>query len=121
MRNFAVAGALALVMTFVTHARATEPYISFVSVYSGKDLHAFCSAPSGQQAGACIGYSTAIADMLINGQAIGGWKACIPDTASALKIRDVVKFYLARNPQEHHYKALTTAAKAIALAYPCQM
>jgi hypothetical protein len=89
----------------------------------GNDLYRQCSAKGYFDRGVCSGYVTAIADVLIEGDAVQGRKACIPsgpNGAPAGHLVAVARQFLAGHPAMRHQSAEGLIASALAEAYPCK-
>jgi len=81
----------------------------------GNELLRACS---GDSPGYCLGYVTGIADVLLTGNAVNGFRACIPK-AEPNQLKDIVIQYLQQNPSRRHFGARGLVADAISEAFPC--
>jgi hypothetical protein len=67
----------------------------------------------------CLGYATAVADVLER-NGINGLRACIRDEGVvAGELAEVAKAYLRRHPERGGYGAAGLVADALGDAYPC--
>lgn len=88
---------------------------------SGTELLALCEDPDGSGFAEmyCLGYITAVADVLERND-INGLRACIPDQGVAVEdLAEAVKAYLRRHPERGHYGAAGLVADALGEAFPC--
>jgi hypothetical protein len=93
---------------------------SFAGYEDGNNLYQYCKEGSLEwQKAVCIGYVTAIADMLENGHPFTAMQACIPD-ASRLQLADIVVAYFKDNPSRRHYLASGEVTYALMQAFPCR-
>jgi hypothetical protein len=102
-----------LLLSLATSARA--------GFDSGAELLRLCEDPddSGFAEMYCLGYITAVADVLERNE-VNGLRACIPD--EGVKVEDlaaVVKDYLGQHPERGHYGAAGLVADALGAAFPC--
>lgn len=67
---------------------------------------------------ACYGYATAVADVLA-GNAINGFRACVPKSAKVGQVADVAARFLREHPESRHHAANALVAEALATAFPC--
>jgi len=75
---------------------------------------------SGENIGArCEGYLDAIADILVDGTPIHGYRACILEGVQMTDLRDIVIEALKSAPRTNSRDAHSWAAKAISDAFPC--
>ena len=114
--------ALAIIMASVLLPQA----LGATSI-GGNQLFANCAAddkaaPTTQHlvAGVCIGYVTAIMDVLAAGNSVNRLKACIPIGADMNQIVAVVKNFLRDYPEKRHHVAAGLVAEAFARAFPCR-
>ena len=89
------------------------------AVYSGNTLLDRCNDNENVSWGACLGYITAVSDVLNGGDVIAGWKACNPKNVTPGQARDIVVRWLEENPKERHYSANSLVAIALSEAFPC--
>jgi hypothetical protein len=68
----------------------------------------------------CIGYINAVAYAMNDGNAVNGFKACIPLGVTAQQIKDVAVQYLTKNPAIRNYAAAGLVAAALSEAFPCR-
>lgn len=96
------------------HAKTTNYFMS------GNKLLEGCDVPKqSYPLGICTGYSVAVMDAMLAGQAVNGYTACAPVGVTASQVRDVVIGYLKAHPEVRHYAAVGLVAEAIAEAFPC--
>jgi hypothetical protein len=94
--------------------------------YDGNKLFDVCTANRADSTydskwGECVGYVTAIADLLLYGGVPAlGWNACVPAGATIGQIRDVVIQYLYQHPEMRHQTAIGMTAVALRTAFPCR-
>ncbi len=88
--------------------------------FVGNELHAFCQSDSLTRQHACVGYITGIADVLAEGIAVDGWRACISMGVTNTRLTDVVKYWLEQHAEDRHRNAPGLVAKALAESYPCE-
>jgi len=68
----------------------------------------------------CIGYLTAIADVIGPGdEEISFWRACIPEGVTQGEIFEEVKTWLADHPENADVAASDNVAHGLASIYPC--
>jgi hypothetical protein len=84
---------------------------------SGNDLHRWCQPADNAL---CVGYATAIADVLNSGTVVNGSQACIPSDASRGQLAAVTKKYLEDYPETRHFLGAQLVADAFAKAFPCK-
>jgi hypothetical protein len=87
---------------------------------SGNLLYQHCgkSAVEAEQA-LCIGYISAIADAMEDGDTVDGFRACVPSAANAGQLQDLLFRYLDTNLLYRHYNASTIVARFLAETFPC--
>jgi len=69
----------------------------------------------------CLGYVTAIADVMAANNRVNGFKGCIPSAGVTMgQIEDVVSLYLNAHPESRHALAAGLAAHALEDAFPCK-
>jgi hypothetical protein len=68
----------------------------------------------------CIGYLTAIADVIGPGdEEISYWRACIPKGVTQGEIFEKIKTWLAEHPENADVAASDNVAHGLARIYPC--
>lgn len=92
---------------------------------TGNNLQRFCLAKGDEGLGAtpnilCLGYITAILELLDSGSVVGGRRACIPQDADANQLNDIVTNYIRSHPETRHLAAHYLVALAFSLAFPCR-
>ena len=87
---------------------------------SGNLLYQHCgkSALEAEQA-LCIGYISAIADAMEHGNTVDGFRACVPSTANARQLQELLFLHLETNLLYRHYNASTIVARFLAETFPC--
>ena len=68
----------------------------------------------------CIGYINAVAYAMNDGNAVNGFKACIPLGVTARQIKDIAVRYLIKRPAAPNYVASNLVAAALSQAFPCR-
>ncbi len=91
-----------------------------VNYFVGNELHAFCQSDKLSRKYACVGYITGIADVLAEGIAVDGRRACISMGTTNARLTDVVKYWLEQHAEARHRNAPGLVAEALAEAYPCE-
>jgi Rap1a immunity proteins len=93
---------------------------------SGNNLYRFCTPDASDaslawgSASICMGYITAIRDIMANGSPLFGSKACIPATVDMGQIVDIVKNQIHTHPEGRHLSAPLLVSKAFADDFPCR-
>jgi hypothetical protein len=88
-------------------------------LYDGNKLLAICSEGDGFDGGLCEGYVVAVFDVLSDGSAIGGWKACNPANLKSVHVKAIVVIWLRDHPESRHLSASSLVAAALSEAFPC--
>ena len=91
---------------------------------SGNNLYRYCVVESGeplamQSAMFCLGYLTAILDVLSSGP-VAGKRACIPASVDENQVVDIATGYIRSHPEIRHLTALAIVAQAFAASFPCR-
>lgn len=68
----------------------------------------------------CLGYTTAIADVMAGNNSVSGWTACFPEGVARQQIVDVTVRFLQQRPEVRHYTASSLVAEALEKAFPCK-
>ncbi len=91
------------------------------ALVSGNHLYLTCgtSALAAEQA-LCVGYISAIADAMENGDRVGGFRACVPSAAQAGQLQGQLFQHLDTNLLYRHYNASTIVARFLAETFPCK-
>lgn len=92
-----------------------RPIMRFID---GNKLHESCITLDFAAANTCTAYITGVADVLYN-DAVADIRACIPLGVNTTQVEDIVKQYLAANPQNRHLTAASLIAIALSDAFPC--
>lgn len=92
---------------------------------TGTDLYNNCTtkiegSPDWVQASLCLGYVAAITDSLAAGNAVGGYRSCIPAGADMNQIIDIAKNAVKNQPERRHLLASGLLAQAFSRAFPCR-
>lgn len=66
-----------------------------------------------------LGYITGVADVMMQGNAINGFTACIPIRVNRQQLLDITQKFINENPQTLHYTATGFIASALNSAFPC--
>ena len=105
--------------TLATGACLSTPARAAVSI-SGSGLQALCNdfdRPT--DPATCLGYVKGIANVMASGEAVGGYKACLNDTASDDRLVAIVNSYLENASDTGRQPAAALVASALAQSYPC--
>lgn len=86
---------------------------------TGNQLLPLCQSASTDKVTYCVGYVTALADVLGN-SAINGVRACFPTSATKAQIVDIAIQFLNEHPERRHYTADSLVAHALVEAFPCK-
>ena len=100
---------------------AALPTRGFAVFMNGNQLLADCDSKDDEfyLKGYCMAYIAGIADAL-GGNAINGYRACIPLRATQGQVRDVVVQYLRARPDIRHLAAPGLVAEPLQTAFPCR-
>jgi Ssp1 endopeptidase immunity protein Rap1a len=90
-----------------------------IASMNGNNLYADCIGRNTEGPLLCLGYVTAIMDVL-SVSAVNRFKACVPTDADMNQIMDVVKFFIRDHAEKRHLVAAGLVAEALATAFPCQ-
>jgi hypothetical protein len=85
----------------------------------GNKLHQDCSSMLNVLDSSCAAYISAVADML-GAAPVSGHRACLPPGVKLGQAVDVVKRWLADNPQSRHLPGPEVVATALERAFPCK-
>lgn len=85
----------------------------------GNKLHQDCSSMLNVLDSSCAAYVSAVADMLEQAP-VARHRACLPPGAKLSQAVDVVKRWLADNPQSRHLPGPEVVAIALERAFPCK-
>jgi hypothetical protein len=96
--------------------------VARASFIDGNYLHDVCKfTDTGLfQFGDCLGFTSAVADVLTGGHIVSGYRACIGTNVSRGQAKDVVKQWLENHPQHRHLAAHRLVAAALAEGFPCK-
>jgi len=97
------------------------PAPAWAGYVTGAELLALCEDPDGSGFAElqCLGYVTALADVLERND-VNGLRACIPNVGVEVgQLEEVVKAYLRRHPDRGGYGAAGLVADALGAAFPC--
>ena len=92
---------------------------SFAGFENGDSLYELCEVSEEWQTAICVGYVTAISDLLENGHPFTAMQACIPDV-NRRQLTDIVVAYFRNNPSRRHYLASSEVTYALMQAFPCR-
>src|SRR5262245_48367472 len=92
---------------------------SLARAITGNTLHEWCSSRTQSEREWCGAYVNAIADVLVDDNAINGYRACIADGVTIGQATDVVTKYLVEHPEDRHLTAPGMVAEAFREAFPC--
>lgn len=92
---------------------------------SGNDLYRYCTVKSAEplalsSAMVCLGYLTAILDVLSSGAPVAGKRACVPASAEEDQVVDITTGYIRAHPEIRHLAALWIVGQAFAASFPCR-
>ena len=92
----------------------------WAAVVSENLLYQHCgkSALEAEQA-LCIGYISAISDVMESGDPVGGFRACVPSVANLEQLQGLLFRHLDTNLLYRHYNASTIVARFLAETFPC--
>jgi hypothetical protein len=86
----------------------------------GKSLKFKCMGElNSNEEAQCLGYLSGIADVMMEGNKINKFKACIPETVNDTEILTIIRKVLKDNPSNLHYTGSDLVAYAFQEAYPC--
>ena len=88
---------------------------------SGNRLYEHCGK-SGLDAGRdlCIGYVSAIADVMADGDSVDGYRACVPGAITAGQLQDLLFDHLDTYRLYRHHNASRVVARFLAETFPCE-
>ena len=100
---------------------AAVPTRGFASFQNGNTLWADCNGKADDWfiKGYCAGYISSISDAL-DGNAIDGYRACLPNGVTIGQVQDVVVKWLRAHPEKRHFQAAGLVAQALEDAFPCK-
>lgn len=116
-RRFLVWPVIVIISLIPQGAKAQEK--ARTNDMSALSLYQLCSSQSNVDYGMCAGYVTALADILMN-ETVTGYKACHFGEVRTQELMDIVKNYIANNPDMNDRPARVVASAALARAFPCQ-
>ena len=94
---------------------------SLAGFEDGNSIYGYCKPNVPQwQTAVCVGYVSAIADLLENGHPFTPMKACIPFSVSKQQLMDIVVAYFKDRPERRHYLAAGEVTYAFMQAFPCR-
>ena len=90
--------------------------------YTGNKLYEYCKAAESFGGGVCGGYVVGVLAGVefVEGATKGVQTICIPDSATAGQVRDVVVRYLDAHPEKRHLHAGGLVWAALSAAFPCE-
>jgi len=106
----------ALLAGLVLAATALPARAGFID---GNKLHQDCSSMLNVLDSSCAAYISAVADILEQAP-VARHRACLPPGAKLSQAVDVVKRWLAENPQSRHLPGPEVVATALERAFPCK-
>ena len=107
------------VVFFLASALAVPAQAEYVS---GAELLDRCLSPRSSAEATCLGYVAGVADSVVAYEAEADpvlKRLCIPATATPAQLLDVVRKYLAANPEQHDSTAQMLVFNALLKAFPC--
>lgn len=122
MRIAVIAVMAALVVARSVNAENTRSAHAFES---GNSLITVCREGIGNtnvqtiQYFRCTAYMLGIADAMVAGNSVNGYRACFPVGVTVGQIHDVVMENLESHPEERHFAAVGLVAAALQAAFPC--
>lgn len=105
-------------LTFLLAALLLAPAGARAAWLTGAELLQACADPDGAGQIYCLGYVTAIADVLEHND-VNGLRACIPEDAPAGALAGIVRESLQHHPERGGYGAGGLVADALRAAFPC--
>ncbi|WP_337660645.1 Rap1a/Tai family immunity protein [Anderseniella sp. Alg231-50] len=89
-------------------------------LFNADILSKFCNSPHGApyDDGICAGYITAIADVLLQDQALAE-RLCVPRNLSTSDFSKLVTRHIARNPDDKRLPAAQVVRAALLKAFSC--
>ena len=93
------------------------PAAAAVSFHTGEDLLGYCL--SSRSSDACVGYISGVADAASAGDALFGFRFCIPSGTTHAQLRDATVAYIWKHPEARAAEGASVAAAALAVAWPC--
>jgi hypothetical protein len=86
----------------------------------GNDLLRRCGSPVEADLLLCFGYIEAITDVMLPGNVVNGFRACVASGVQADQLKDIVVQFLRLNPSRRHFGGAGLVARAISEAFPCR-
>src|SRR5262245_39091306 len=93
---------------------------SLAKAITGNDLQDACTSRTQNERTWCTVYILAIADVLNDGNAINGYRACVDEGVSVQQTVDLVTKYLAEHPEQRDRTAPGIVAGAFREAFQCE-
>ena len=110
-----------LIIAVLAGVAGMSPPAHADAILSGEYLQGLCAdyyRPA--NTAACRGYVKGVADVLAKGEVVGGYKACMIETANDDRLVEIVTGYLDRAGERKGDPATLLVAKALAESYPCE-
>lgn len=95
---------------------AAKIVVSFMG--DGNDVLELCTAPQGLKV--CIAYVAGIVDSMAGGNAVAGYRICLPERVVTGQLVDITTNYLKGHPGERHLSGASLVAAAVSGAFPCE-
>jgi hypothetical protein len=86
---------------------------------NGKDLMHFCKGQYDVDFGYCVGYITAVSEIMLD-QPIYGRSACNQGLVAGQQLKELVQEYMATDPSSQLQPAGVTTAQALSRAFQCR-
>lgn len=112
-RFMLVLGALLLGLTRPAPAPQAQETADF---FSGEELFEACQISKEY----CLGYVTAVADVMARVKPLYGVESCPPPGTSKGQKADTVTAWLEANPDLRYLNAASLTAKGLAAGFPCE-
>jgi hypothetical protein len=89
---------------------------------TGNELKSYCTGRSGFDSGRCHGYISGVVEwqlIIAAAQRMAPIKYCLPEGVTYGQIVDIVKKFMADNPDKTHWEASVIIHNAVLNAFPC--
>lgn len=86
---------------------------------NGKDLLHFCKGQYDVDFGYCVGYVTAVSEIMLD-QPVYGQSACNQGMVAGQQLKELVQAYMAGDPSAQLQPASVATAQALSRAFACR-